>query len=71
MSETTGNQSQGEHAEIRIGQRTIEPPVLQGSEQEKAIDISRLRAETGAVTYDPAKADQGLTGAERPTAPSG
>ena len=59
MLETTGSQAQGEHAEIRIGQRTIELPVLQGSEQEKAIDIARLRAETGAVTYDPGYGNTG------------
>jgi len=59
MLETTGSQLQGEHAEIRIGQRTIELPVLQGSEQEQAIDIARLRTETGAVTYDPGYGNTG------------
>ena len=32
--------------------KTIEFPVLVGSEQEKAIDISKLRGQTGYITYD-------------------
>ncbi len=28
-------------------------PVIHGSEYEKAIDIKRLRSETGLITYDP------------------
>ena len=28
-------------------------PVIQGSENEKAIDIKQLRSETGLITYDP------------------
>jgi citrate synthase len=32
--------------------KTIEFPVLVGSEQEKAIDISKLRAQTGYITFD-------------------
>ena len=28
-------------------------PIIQGSENEKAIDIKQLRAETGLITYDP------------------
>ena len=37
-----------------IGEQTIELPVFEGTEGERAIDISRLRDVTGCVTYDPA-----------------
>jgi len=33
--------------------QTIEMPVLTGSENEKAIDISKLRSQTGHITMDP------------------
>jgi citrate synthase len=41
-----------ETAKIILGDKTIELPVITGTENEKAIDISRLRAETGYITYD-------------------
>ena len=43
-----------EKATFKIGDQTIELPVIIGSEGEKAVDISKLRATTGCVTYDPA-----------------
>jgi citrate synthase len=39
-------------AELRIGGKSIELPILTGSEGEKAIDIRQLRAQTGYVTLD-------------------
>ena len=36
------------------GEQTIELPIVTGSEKEKAIDISTLRAKTGYVCLDPA-----------------
>jgi citrate synthase len=42
-----------EKATLKIGDQTIELPVIVGSEGEKAVDISQLRATTGYVTYDP------------------
>lgn len=41
------------HAEIRIDDQTLVCPVYKGTEGERAIDISKLRKETGAITYDP------------------
>ncbi|MEZ4525453.1 MAG: citrate/2-methylcitrate synthase [Desulfobacterales bacterium] len=35
------------------GDRTFELPVIEGTEGEKAIDISALRKETGLITLDP------------------
>ncbi|NOU36973.1 MAG: citrate synthase [Kiritimatiellaceae bacterium] len=40
-------------AEIRIDDKTLVCPVYEGSEGERAMDISKLRKETGLITYDP------------------
>jgi citrate synthase len=40
-------------ATLTFGGRKIELPVVEGSEGELAIDISRLRDETGLITLDP------------------
>jgi hypothetical protein len=38
----------GEHrAELRIDDKVLEVPVIVGTENEKAIDIGKLRAQTG------------------------
>ena len=39
---------------IKIGPKTFECPLISGSENEQALDISSLRTETGAITLDPA-----------------
>ncbi|MCL4192170.1 MAG: citrate (Si)-synthase, partial [Thermoguttaceae bacterium] len=36
-----------------VGDKKYELPVVQGTEGELAIDITRLRDETGMVTFDP------------------
>ena len=41
------------------GKKEYELPVFEGSEGEKAIDISRLRADTGFITLDPGYANTG------------
>ena len=46
-------------ATLTIGEKKIELPVIVGSEGEAAIDITKLRAETGHVTYDPAYGNTG------------
>jgi citrate synthase len=46
-------------AELRLDDKTIELPVVVGSEGEHAIDISKLRAETGYITLDPGYANTG------------
>ncbi len=40
-------------ATLTFGGRTVELPVVEGSEGELAIDITRLRDETGLITLDP------------------
>ena len=48
-----------ETAELRVGDKTLELNVIEGSEGEKAIDITRLRAQTGYITLDPGYANSG------------
>ena len=42
-----------EKAILTIGDKRLELPIIVGSEGERGIDISQLRAQTGMVTYDP------------------
>jgi len=46
-------------ATLTIDDKKLELPITVGSEGETGIDISRLRAETGAVTFDPAYGNTG------------
>ena len=48
-----------ESAELRIGDKTLALPVIVGSEGERAIDIQKLRAQTGYITMDPGYANTG------------
>ena len=41
-----------ETARLQIGDKVLELPIIEGSEHEKGIDISSLRAETGYITLD-------------------
>ena len=47
-------------AELHIDGAIIELPVVTGTENETAIDISRLRAETGVITLDNGSKTQDL-----------
>ena len=49
----------GESATIKLGDKSIELPVVTGSEQEKGIDITKLRQETGYITLDPGYVNTG------------
>ncbi len=46
-------------ATLLLGGNEYDLPVLTGSENEVAIDITSLRAKTGAITYDPGYANSG------------
>ncbi len=46
-----------DNALLRIDGRDLELPVIVGKDGSKAVDIRRLRAETGCVTYDPGYAN--------------
>ena len=47
-------QQNGQSAELKIDERILQVPVVIGTENEHAIDIGKLRAQTGYVTLDPA-----------------
>jgi citrate synthase len=49
----------GETAQLRVGDRTIDLPILIGSEGERGIDVRKLRDQTGLVTFDPGFANTG------------
>jgi citrate synthase len=46
-------------AELRVGDKIIRLPIVEGSEGERAVDISKLRDETGLITLDPGYANTG------------
>ncbi len=46
-------------ARLIIDGKTYELPIIEGSEGEKAIDITSLRKETGLITLDPGYANTG------------
>jgi citrate synthase len=48
-----------DHARVEFDGQVYEAPVIVGSEREQALDISRLRASTGLITYDPGYANTG------------
>jgi citrate synthase len=49
----------GEHVTLTYGGKSIELPLVVGSEGEKAIDISSLRKDTGLITLDMGIANTG------------
>jgi citrate synthase len=51
----------GEVAKWKLKDQEIEFPVIEGTEGEKAIDIARLRGQTGYVTLDEGYANTGST----------
>lgn len=48
-------------AEIRYGDKAIQLPVVEGTENEQGIDISKLRPESGLITLDPGFKNTGST----------
>ncbi len=50
-----------ETAKLTLDGQTYELPIVTGSEDEKAIDISKLRAQTGHITLDPGYKNTGST----------
>ena len=50
-----------ETVQVIIDKKTYELPVIEGSENEKAIDISKLRAQTGYITLDNGYKNTGAT----------
>ncbi|MBD14154.1 MAG: citrate (Si)-synthase [Planctomycetaceae bacterium] len=55
------NQAGVENAKLLVGDQEIDFPIIEGSEQEQGLDISKLRAETGLVTLDEGYVNTGST----------
>ncbi|MDN5285923.1 MAG: gltA [Mucilaginibacter sp.] len=55
------NISMSETAQLKIGDKTFDLPVIEGTEGEKAIDISKLRDQSGYVTLDIGYKNTGAT----------
>ena len=53
-----------EKVELTINGKTIELPVITGTEKEKGIDVSQLRTDTNYITYDPSYANTGSCASE-------
>ncbi len=50
-----------ETAQLKIGDQTFELPIIEGTENEKAIDISSLRGQSGLITIDAGYKNTGST----------
>jgi citrate synthase len=50
-----------ESAQVTVGDEQLELPIVEGTEEERGIDISRLRGATGFVTLDPGYVNTGST----------
>ncbi|MEQ9302303.1 MAG: citrate/2-methylcitrate synthase, partial [Marinoscillum sp.] len=48
-------------AEIKVDGKSYELPLIEGTEQEKAIDISKFRGDSGIITIDPGFKNTGST----------
>ena len=56
--------SKNEKAKLTVGGQTVELPIIEGSEGEKAIDITELRKKTGYITLDPGFGNTGSASSE-------
>ena len=57
----TGIKTKSETASLKCGEHNLELPVLEGSEGETALDISRLRKDTGLICLDEGYVNTGST----------
>src|SRR5690606_18029972 len=55
------NLNMSETISLKIGENNLELPVVTGTENEKGIDISKLRDEAGYITLDPGFKNTGAT----------
>lgn len=56
---TTDSPARADAASLRIGEVELELPIVYGSDGDDAIDIGKLRGETGLITLDPGYANTG------------
>jgi citrate synthase len=55
----TTTQTQQQTAKLQLPEQTVELPVVVGTEQEKSVDITKLRGQTGYITLDPSYGNTG------------
>jgi citrate synthase len=60
-SDLERNVLMSEGAKLHIGDQELELPVVVGTENERAVDISKLRAQTGYITLDEGYVNTGST----------
>lgn len=48
-------------ATLKVGDQTLELPVVEGTDGGLALDISKLRSRAGCITYDPGFANTGIS----------
>ncbi len=48
-----------DHARVEYDGQAFEAPVVTGTENERGLDVSKLRSSTGLITYDPGYANTG------------
>ena len=56
---TAESPSRTEAASLRIGPEELDLPIVRGTEGDDAVDIARLRSETGLITLDPGYGNTG------------
>ncbi len=56
---TADSPARSDAADLRIGDRQLELPVVHGTQGDDALDISKLRSETGLITLDPGYGNTG------------
>jgi citrate synthase len=59
MATSTVSKAEKQKAQIKYDGQSVELPLVRGSEGETAIDIARLRSQTGLITLDPGLANTG------------
>src|SRR3990170_423312 len=56
---TAGSPARADAASLRIGDRELDLPIVTGTDGDDAIDIARLRSESGMITLDPGYGNTG------------
>src|SRR3990170_877650 len=56
---TAGSPARADAATVRIGDRELDLPIVTGTDGDDAIDIAKLRSESGLITLDPGYGNTG------------
>lgn len=61
MNQATAAHTTDSQAKLTVGDQEIDLPIVEGTEQERGLDISKLRATTGLITLDEGYVNTGST----------